>query len=136
RTATALSAGSDAKWRNPLPPGPHHAPNAAPRMRGRFARCKWGASVESGSLCFRNGRWNGFYLRETHATRPTAEILERYFTTRASQRPTSRFTNGHTCSLVGSRLTGKTANNRLGYLKAVYNELHKLDVIVYPCPFT
>jgi integrase len=33
-------------------------------------------------------------------------------------------------------ITGKTANNRLGYLKAVYNELHKLDVIDYPCPFT
>ncbi len=31
---------------------------------------------------------------------------------------------------------GKTANNRLGYLKAVYNELHKLDVIDYPCPFS
>ena len=33
-------------------------------------------------------------------------------------------------------VTGKTANNRLGYLKSVYNELHKLDVIDYPCPFT
>lgn len=31
---------------------------------------------------------------------------------------------------------GKTANNRLGYLKAVYNELHKLDVIDFPCPFS
>ena len=29
-----------------------------------------------------------------------------------------------------------TANNRLGYLKSVYNELQKLDVIDYPCPFT
>ncbi|WP_318652120.1 tyrosine-type recombinase/integrase [Pseudomonas sp. PDM14] len=33
-------------------------------------------------------------------------------------------------------MTGKAANNRLGYLKSVYNELHKLDVIDYPCPFT
>lgn len=33
-------------------------------------------------------------------------------------------------------MKGKTANNRLGYLKAVYNELHKLDVIDFPCPFS
>ncbi len=33
-------------------------------------------------------------------------------------------------------VTGKTANNRLGYLKSVYNELHKLDVIDFPCPFS
>ncbi|UTW07006.1 phage integrase [Pseudomonas benzenivorans] len=33
-------------------------------------------------------------------------------------------------------VTGKTANNRLGYLKSVYNELHKLDVLDFPCPFT
>ncbi len=37
---------------------------------------------------------------------------------------------------ISNGITGKTANNRLGYLKAVYNELHKLDVIDYPCPFT
>lgn len=37
---------------------------------------------------------------------------------------------------MASGVTGKTANNRLGYLKAVYNELHKLDVIDYPCPFS
>ncbi|GAB6389222.1 phage integrase [Stutzerimonas marianensis] len=36
---------------------------------------------------------------------------------------------------MANGVTGKTANNRLGYLKAVYNELHKLDVIDYPCPF-
>lgn len=29
----------------------------------------------------------------------------------------------------------KTTNNRLGYLKAVYNNLHSLGVIDYPCPF-
>ena len=32
-------------------------------------------------------------------------------------------------------LSGKTANNRLAYLKAVYNQLHRLDEIDYPCPF-
>lgn len=37
---------------------------------------------------------------------------------------------------MANGVTGKTANNRLGYLKAVYNELHKLDVIDYPCPFS
>jgi len=37
---------------------------------------------------------------------------------------------------IAKGVTGKTANNRLGYLKSVYNELHKLDVIDYPCPFT
>jgi integrase len=37
---------------------------------------------------------------------------------------------------IASGLTGKTANNRLGYLKSVYNELHKLDAIDYSCPFT
>lgn len=37
---------------------------------------------------------------------------------------------------IANGVTGKTANNRLGYLKSVYNELHKLDVIDYPCPFT
>lgn len=37
---------------------------------------------------------------------------------------------------MANGVTGKTANNRLGYLKAVYNELHKLDVIGYPCPFS
>ena len=42
RTATALSAGPDAKWRNPLPPGPHPAPNAAPHMRGRSVTLQMG----------------------------------------------------------------------------------------------
>lgn len=37
---------------------------------------------------------------------------------------------------ISKGFTGKTANNRLGYLKSVYNELHKLDVIAYDCPFT
>ncbi|WP_286976888.1 tyrosine-type recombinase/integrase [Pseudomonas sp.] len=37
---------------------------------------------------------------------------------------------------LSSGVTGKTANNRLGYLKSVYNELHKLDVIDYSCPFS
>ena len=32
-------------------------------------------------------------------------------------------------------LSGKTANNRLAYLKAVSNQLHRLDEIDYPCPF-
>lgn len=33
-------------------------------------------------------------------------------------------------------VTGKTANNRLGYLEAVHNELHKLDVVDCPGPFS
>lgn len=37
---------------------------------------------------------------------------------------------------ISKGISGKTANNRLGYLKAVYNELHRLDVIDYPCPFS
>ncbi len=37
---------------------------------------------------------------------------------------------------IAKGVTGKTANNRLGYLKSVYNELHKLDVIDFPCPFS
>ncbi|WP_425222032.1 phage integrase [Pseudomonas sp.] len=32
-------------------------------------------------------------------------------------------------------VSGKTANNRLAYLKAVYNQLYRLDEIDYPCPF-
>lgn len=31
-------------------------------------------------------------------------------------------------------LSPKTANNRLGYLKAVYNQLHEMGVIDYPSP--
>lgn len=33
-------------------------------------------------------------------------------------------------------VSGKTLNNRLGYLKAVFNELYRLDLIDYPCPFS
>ncbi len=55
--------------------------------------------------------------------------------------PIARLVDGAKIAATRARwmaagVTGKTANNRLGYLKAVYNELHKLDVIDYPCPFT
>jgi len=55
--------------------------------------------------------------------------------------PIARMVDGAKIAATRARwmsagVTGKTANNRLGYLKAVYNELHKLDVIDYPCPFT
>lgn len=36
---------------------------------------------------------------------------------------------------ISNGVSGKTANNRLGYLKAVYNTLRRLDVIDYDCPF-
>lgn len=38
-------------------------------------------------------------------------------------------------SWLQSGVSGKTANNRLSYLKAVYNQLHRLDEIDYTCPF-
>ncbi|RSH63893.1 integrase [Stutzerimonas stutzeri] len=55
--------------------------------------------------------------------------------------PVARMVDGARIAAVRARwiaagVSGKTANNRLGYLKAVYNELHKLDVIDYGCPFT
>ncbi len=55
--------------------------------------------------------------------------------------PVARSVEGaHVASIrakwMAKGVTGKTVNNRLGYLKAVYNELHKLDVIDYPCPFS
>ena len=36
---------------------------------------------------------------------------------------------------LNHQVSGKTANNRLGYLKAVYNQLYRLDEIDYSCPF-
>lgn len=36
---------------------------------------------------------------------------------------------------LAAGVSGKTANNRLGYLRAVYNQLRALDVIDYECPF-
>lgn len=38
-------------------------------------------------------------------------------------------------SWLAAGVSAKTTNNRLGYLKAVYNNLHALGVIDYPCPF-
>src|SRR5690606_5058670 len=114
-TATALSAGPGAKWRNPFASGPHHAPYAAPRMRGRFARCKWAASVGSGSLCSRSGQWN-----RPLSARSTRDPTDRRSTgalcsTPAGQRPTSRFTNRS--SWWGD---GMTVSFRLGrYLVAL-----------------
>ena len=37
---------------------------------------------------------------------------------------------------LASGVAGKTVNNRLGYLKAVYNGLHELGVIDFDCPFS
>lgn len=37
---------------------------------------------------------------------------------------------------LASGVAGKTVNNRLGYLKAVYNELRKLDALDFDCPFS
>lgn len=37
---------------------------------------------------------------------------------------------------LASGVAGKTVNNRLGYLKAVYNQLLTLGVIDYDCPFS
>lgn len=36
---------------------------------------------------------------------------------------------------IAEGVSGKTANNRLGYLKAVYSELRRLDAIDFDCPF-
>ncbi len=37
---------------------------------------------------------------------------------------------------IAAGVHGKTLNNRLGYLKAVFNELHRLDDIDYPNPLS
>src|SRR5690606_3634623 len=107
RTAIALSAGPDTKWRNPISPGPHPAPNAAPHMRGRFARYRWAASVEPGNLCSRTGQWNRpLSARSTrHPSAPRSGGA--LSTTRASQRPTCRSTNRS--SWWGERMRQPTA---------------------------
>ena len=49
-----------------------------------------------------------------------------------------KFTADHFCKLRGQHLAdgihGKTLNNRLGYLKSLFNELHRLGDIDYPNP--
>ncbi|MEH6797964.1 MAG: tyrosine-type recombinase/integrase [Halopseudomonas sabulinigri] len=53
--------------------------------------------------------------------------------------PVARTLDGSAVARVRSAqlkagLAPKTANNRLGYLKAVYNQLHEMGVIDYPSP--
>lgn len=53
--------------------------------------------------------------------------------------PVARTLDGAVVARIRSKqladgLASKTANNRLGYLKAVYNQLHDLGVIDYPSP--
>lgn len=50
----------------------------------------------------------------------------------------AKFTADQFCTLRGKLLVeginGKTLNNRLGYVKSVFNELHRLGDIDYPNP--
>jgi len=65
------------RWRNPLTPG-HTLRPMPPRVCGADSHATNGPrrwDLEAAAFGVESG--TGLYLRETHATRPTSEVLER-----------------------------------------------------------